>query len=81
MIIGADYEHAQVALRTLAHLQTPIVGNPDLDNHEWLNLPPALNQKLYNECLPIFLKRFPPDDAEQERLIRWLGQDGNLDAW
>lgn len=56
------------------------MGDPELDKDEWLNPPPALNQELYNECLPIFLRRFPPDDAHG-RLIRWLGQDGNLDAW
>ncbi|KAH0845741.1 phosphotransferase [Fonsecaea pedrosoi] len=75
---GCDYKHAQLALKALAQLQAPILGDAQLDEDEWLNKPPALDQKFFNECLPIFRTRqkLPP---EQEQLLNWLSE--NLDDW
>lgn len=78
---GTDYEHCALALKSLARMQAPVLGNPKFDEDEFLNQPSAMNQKLYNDCLPILLKRYPPEDPEQDRLVRWLGENNNLDRW
>jgi len=75
---GADSEHAALALKSLARLQAPILGDSKLDDDEWLNEVRALDQELFNKCLPIFLERHPPAE-EHKRLLYWMSE--NLDAW
>lgn len=40
---GCDYEHAALALKSLARLQAPILGDPKLHDDEWLNVAGALD--------------------------------------
>ena len=75
---GTDYEHAALVLKSLARVQAPVLGDSKLDSDEWLNEAGALDQKLFNECLPIFLKRYPPA-KDHEKLLYWMCE--NLDAW
>lgn len=75
---GCDYEHAALALKTLAQLQAPVVGNTRYDEDEWLNPAPALDQKFYNECLPTFRIR-QTLTPEQEKLLDQLST--SLDVW
>lgn len=75
---GTDYEHARLALMALAKLQAPVLGDPVLDEDKWLQPAPYLDQKLYNECYPTFLKRHPPS-PEHRKICDWLSE--NLDAW
>lgn len=75
---GADYKHAALALKTLARLQAPVLGDSRLDQDEWLNPPPSLDQKFFNECLPVFHTR-QTLSPEQEKLLDWLAE--NLDDW
>ncbi|KAK3704341.1 hypothetical protein LTR37_013894 [Vermiconidia calcicola] len=75
---GADYEHAALALKSLARLQAPVLGDSKLDDDGWLNEAGALDQELFNRCLPIFLERHPPAE-EHRRLLYWMSE--NLDAW
>ena len=75
---GTDYEHALLALRALARLQAPVLGDATLDDDKWLNAQPFLNQKLFNQCYPIFLERHPPA-PEHKKLLDWMAV--NLDAW
>jgi hypothetical protein len=75
---GGDYLHAELVVKSLARLQAPVLGSKELDEDEWLNEAGALDQKLFNDCLPVFLERHPPD-PEHENLLHWLAK--NLDAW
>ena len=75
---GCDYKHAALALQTLARLQAPVLGDSRLDDDKWLNQPTALDQKFFNECLPIFRTR-QTLSPEQEKLLDWMST--NLDAW
>ena len=75
---GTDYEHCALVLRSLARLQAPVLGKKELDDDAWLNAPGALDQKLFNDCLPVFLKRFPVNE-EMEKLLYWMSE--HLDDW
>lgn len=77
-LAGSDYKHAALALKTLALLQAPLLGNAPRDGDEWLHVPPALDQKLFSESLPSFRTKYKLE-PEQDRLLDWMGQ--NLDAW
>lgn len=75
---GCDYQHAALALKTLALLQGPLLGDKELDGDKWLNVPPALDQKLFSESLPVFRTKYNLEPA-QDKLLDWMAQ--NLDLW
>lgn len=77
-ILGTDYEHAALALKTLALFQAPLLGKAPRNGDEWLLAPPALNQKLFSDSLPAFRAKYKLD-PEHDRLLDWMEQ--NLDAW
>ena len=75
---GCDYEHAALALKSLARLQAPVLGDPKLDQDEWLNAPPALDEDLFNKCIDICIERHSPAE-EHKKLLYWMSK--NVDAW
>ncbi|KIW78013.1 hypothetical protein Z517_07846 [Fonsecaea pedrosoi CBS 271.37] len=77
-ILGTDYEHAALALKTLAMFQAPLLGTSPRKGDEWLLAPPALDQNLFSESLPAFRAKYKLE-PEHDRLLDWMDQ--NLDAW
>ncbi len=73
-IEGCDVDHAALALRALADVHAPVLGDVALGSSPWLNQPNPLNQALLAQLLPVFLQRYAerirPEHAEVcERLV------------
>jgi hypothetical protein len=67
-IAGCAVEDARIALRALARLHAPVLGDPAVGAAAWLNEPSPLTQALLTHLLPGFLERYgdriTPDHAE-----------------
>ena len=67
-IAGCGVDEARVALRALARVHAPVLGDPHLGAAPWLNQPSPLNQALLEMLLPGFLERYAdritPEHAE-----------------
>ena len=57
-IAGCSVEQAQVALRALARIHAPVLGDLALGTADYLNQPSPLNQALLTQLLPGFLERY-----------------------
>ena len=76
-IKGCDVEQAALALRALADIHAPVLGDVALGSSDWLNQPNPLNQALLTQLLPVFLERYAGRIREQhievcERLVASL---------
>jgi hypothetical protein len=79
-IAGADLAQASAAMRALARLHAPVMGDLALGTADYLNQPNPLDQALLTQLLPAFLERYgervAPEHAELcERFV------ASLDAW
>jgi hypothetical protein len=67
-IAGCGVAEAQMALRALARIHAPVMGDLALSTADYLNLPNPLGQALVAQLLPGFLERFgeriAPEHAE-----------------
>ena len=67
-IAGCSVDEARIALRTLARLHAPVLGDLAVGSEPYLNQPNPLNQQLTAALLPGFLERYgdrvAPDHAE-----------------
>ena len=79
-IAGCSVEDARIALRALAHIHAPVLGDLALGASDWLNLPNPLNQALLTQLLPLFLERYGDrvDPAHAEVCERFVL---SADAW
>jgi hypothetical protein len=73
-IAGCGVDEARVALRELARVQAPVLGDLALGTADYLNQPNPLNQELLTALLPGFLERYgdriaPEHAAVCERLV------------
>jgi Phosphotransferase enzyme family len=57
-IAGCTVAEARMAMRALAQIQAPILGDIALGAADYLNLPNPLNQALVKQLLPGFLERY-----------------------
>jgi hypothetical protein len=76
-IEGCDVHQAALALRALADVHAPVLGDVALGSSDWLNQPNPLNQALLTQLLPVFLERYGerirPEHIEVcERLVASL---------
>jgi len=79
-IAGCGVDQARLAMRALARLHAPVLGDPALAGSDWLNRPSPVNQALVAQLLPGFLERYgarvaPEHAAVSERFVE------RLDAW
>jgi hypothetical protein len=79
-IAGCSIEQAGVAVRALARLHAPVLGDERLAASGWLNRESPIGQALVQQLLPGFLERYgervaPAHVALCERLV------ASLDAW
>ena len=79
-IAGCDVAQARLAMRALARLHAPVLGDAALAGSDWLNRPSPVNQALVAQLLPGFLERYgervaPEHEALSERFVE------RLDAW
>jgi hypothetical protein len=79
-IAGCSVDDAAIAMRALAEIQAPVLGDIALGAADYLNLPNPLNQALVAQLLPGFLERYgdrvAPEHAELcERMVP------SLDGW
>lgn len=67
-IAGCGVDDARLAVRALARVHAPVLGDPHLGAAPWLNQPSPLNQALLEMLLPGFLERYAdritPEHAE-----------------
>ncbi len=79
-IAGATIEQARAAVRALARIQAPVLGDLHVGTESFLNLPNPLDQALTTALLPGFLERYgdrvAPEHAEVCRTFVSV-----LDAW
>jgi hypothetical protein len=79
-IEGCDAARAQLALRTLARVQAPVIGRDAVGAASFLNQPNPLDQALLTQLLPAFLDRYGSRVSDEHaevgrRLV------ASLDAW
>jgi hypothetical protein len=79
-IAGCSVEQARLAMRELARLHAPVLGDPALAATDWLNQSPVVGQALVSQLLPAFLERYgeriaPEHGALCERFV------ARLDGW
>lgn len=79
-IAGCSVEEVSLALRALARVHAPVLGDLALGTAEWLNKPNPLDQALLTGLLPSFLERYrervTPEHAEVcERFV------SSIDGW
>jgi Phosphotransferase enzyme family len=79
-VAGCAVEEARLALRALARVHAPVLGDLALGTADWLNKPSPLNQALLTGLLPGFLERYgermAPEHAEVcERFV------ASIDGW
>ncbi|HYF27039.1 MAG TPA: phosphotransferase [Baekduia sp.] len=67
-IAGCSVDEARLALRELARVHGPVLGDLALGSADWLNQPNPLNQALVSQLLAPFLERYgdriAPEHAE-----------------
>jgi hypothetical protein len=79
-IAGCSVEQARLAMRELARLHAPVLGDPALARTDWLNQSPVVSQALVSQLLAGFLERYgdriaPEHSALCERFV------ASLDGW
>jgi Phosphotransferase enzyme family len=79
-IAGASIEQARAAIRSLARLHGPVIGDLALGTADYLNQPNPLDQALLSQLLGPFLERYgeriaPGHAALCERFV------ASIDAW
>lgn len=79
-IAGCSVDEARIALRELARVQAPVLGDLALGAADWLNLPNPLDQALLTQLLPAFLERYADriDPAHAKVCERFVP---SCDAW
>ena len=79
-IAGCSVEDARIAVRELAHIHAPVLGDLALGASDWLNLPNPLNQALLTQLLPVFFERYERriEPAHAEVCERFVPSS---DAW
>lgn len=77
-LTGCDYNHAALALKTLALVQAPLLGSATRSGDAWLHTPPALNQTFFCETVSIFRTKYKLE-PDHDRLLDWMAE--NLDSW
>jgi hypothetical protein len=79
-IAGCSVDEARIALRELARVQAPVLGDLALGAADWLNLPNPLDQALLTQLLPAFLERYANrvDPVHAEVCERFVP---SCDAW
>lgn len=79
-IAGCTAEQARLAVRQLARLHAPALGDPDLEQSGWLNRSSPINQALVTQLLGSFFERYGERIAtEHGELCRRLV--AGLDGW
>jgi hypothetical protein len=79
-IAGCSVDVAAIAMRSLAQLQAPVLGDLALGTSDYLNIPNPLTQVLVAQLLPAFLERYsdrvsPEHASVCERMVP------SLDGW
>ncbi len=79
-IAGCSVEEARIALRQLARVHAPVLGDPALGAADFLNQTNPLNQDLLKMLLPGFIERYGDQVAaeHQEVCRRFVA---SLDRW
>lgn len=79
-IAGCSVEEARIALRQLARVHAPVLGDPAVGAADFLNQPSPLNQDLLKMLLPGFMERYGEQVApeHQEVCRRFVAV---LDLW
>jgi hypothetical protein len=79
-IAGCGIEDARLAIRELARLHAPVLGDPELGATPWLNQENVLTQAVLAQLLPAFLERYGErvSDAHREVCERFIA---SLDGW
>ena len=79
-IAGCSIAQAHLAMRALARLHAPVLGDEALAGSDWLNRPSPINQALVAQLLPGFLERYGERIAPEHRALceRFVAR---LDAW
>jgi len=79
-IAGCSVDEARLAMRELARIHAPVLGDPELAAADWLNQPSPLNQALLAQLLPGFLERYEDRVAPEHReLCERMAE--SLDGW
>ena len=79
-IAGCTVAQAELAMRELARLHAPVLGDVELGAADWLNLESPLNQGLVAAILPAFFERYDERIApEHHALIERFAQ--SIDGW
>ncbi len=79
-IAGCSVEEARLAMRELARIHAPVLGDPALAASDWLNQPSPLNQALLAQLLPGFLERYDDRVAPEHRELCERMTE-SLDGW
>ena len=79
-IAGCTHAEAALAMRTLARVHAPVMGDLALGTADFLNQPNPLDQALLTQLLPSFLERYGGrvSDEHAELCRRFVA---SLDAW
>jgi hypothetical protein len=79
-IAGCTVEDARLAVRELARLHAPVLGDPQLGATPWLNQEGVLSQAMLAQLLPAFLERYGDrvSAAHREVCERFVA---SLDGW
>ncbi|HTZ88198.1 MAG TPA: phosphotransferase [Solirubrobacteraceae bacterium] len=79
-IAGCSVAEAHLAMRALARLHAPVLGDHALAGTDWLNRPSPINQALVAQLLPGFLDRYDEHVSDEHRALceRFVAR---LDAW
>ena len=79
-IAGCSVDEARLAMRELARIHAPVLGDPELAASDWLNQHSPLNQALLAQLLPGFLERYEDRVAPEHReLCERMAE--SLDGW
>ncbi|HUZ30424.1 MAG TPA: phosphotransferase, partial [Solirubrobacteraceae bacterium] len=73
-IAGCGVDDARVALRTLARVHAPVLGDVAVGTADFLNQPDPMNQELMNALLAGFIERYGDQVApEHQEVCRRVG--------
>jgi hypothetical protein len=79
-IAGCTVEQARLAVRELARLHAPVLGDPELERSDWLNRPSPVNQALVSQLVEGFFERYGERiSPEHQPVCRRLV--ASLDGW
>jgi hypothetical protein len=79
-IAGCSVEQARLAMRELARLHAPVLGDPTLAATDWLNQSPVVSRALVSQLLAGFLERYGDRIAPEHGALckRFVAR---LDGW